>query len=118
MMNYGHHWRIVTRPRILARAGGVFADGRYLGGARCERCFAPDAYPLNVFQRSELDIAHLDGDREDDDALAALCRPCHRAHDYNDWARKFGAWVREKHAKRIAALDAGRPLLVMLQEHE
>jgi hypothetical protein len=40
---YGKVWREVTRPRILARAGGrLDADGKYLGGARCEQCGKPD----------------------------------------------------------------------------
>jgi hypothetical protein len=40
---YGKTWHTVTRPRILARAGGRFdANGRYLGGARCEQCGVPD----------------------------------------------------------------------------
>ena len=40
---YGREWREVVRPRILARAGGVFSHtGLYLGGARCEQCRVPD----------------------------------------------------------------------------
>jgi hypothetical protein len=36
---YGPNWQRVMRPRILRRAGGLFdVNGRYLGGARCERC--------------------------------------------------------------------------------
>lgn len=38
----GPAWQ-AARRRILERAGGRFAaDGRYLGGARCERCGKPD----------------------------------------------------------------------------
>lgn len=36
---YGRRWREETRPRILARAGGHFSEaGRYICGAKCERC--------------------------------------------------------------------------------
>lgn len=41
-----------TRARILARAGGVFdADGKYLGGAKCEKCQAPDRTVIARFKR-------------------------------------------------------------------
>lgn len=40
---YGHFWRTIVRPRILLRAGGQFNEkGKYLGGAKCERCGVPD----------------------------------------------------------------------------
>lgn len=40
---YGREWRTVVRPRILARAGGIFSHtGLYLGGACCEQCRVPD----------------------------------------------------------------------------
>jgi len=115
MTPYNHHWRTVVRPHILQRAGGIFENGDYKGCARCERCGRPDAL-LSVYQHSELDIAHLDGDRLDDDALAALCRKCHRALDYAEWAAKFSAWVRAERDRRAAEADSHRPILVYLQE--
>jgi len=67
---YGHRWRTVTRPRILARAGG-----------RCERC---------GFAHYFIDVAHLDQNPANDDEtnLAALCRLDHRRHDLSTWRRK------------------------------
>lgn len=89
---YGHRWRTVTRPRILQRAG-----------KSCERC--------GKFWH-KLEVAHLEippGEpgHDDDDNLAALCIPCHRRHDYPEWARK----CRETRAKRK---DRNRPLLVAM----
>lgn len=50
---YGREWREVTRPRILARAGGRFdAEGRYLGGAKCEQCGKPDREHVHVYRLS------------------------------------------------------------------
>lgn len=118
---YGHHWRTVIRPRILARAGGVFdSRGCYIGGASCERCRLPDVLPVGIWQRSQLDIAHLDGDitHQDDEDLAALCRRCHRALDFPEWAAKFGEWVRQQRKERIARKDSARPILKLLEEGE
>jgi hypothetical protein len=97
-----------TRPRILKRAGGQFEGDIYLGGAHCERCGIADVPIVSVWTRSELDIAHLDGvpGHDDDENLAALCRPCHRAHDLAEWAAKFGAWlVSERATERATVLD-------------
>jgi hypothetical protein len=46
-------WR-AKRQRILERAGGKFDGlGAYLGGARCERCGAPDRETIAVNRDSE-----------------------------------------------------------------
>lgn len=114
---YDHHWRTVTRPDALRRAGGVFDDaGTYLGGALCQRCGVPDPFPLSVWQHSTLDVAHLDGNTADssEDNLACLCRRCHRATDYTEWVAKFKAWVAREREARAARLDAGRPLLLLM----
>lgn len=115
---YGHHWRTVVRPRILARAGGLFENGQYIGGARCERCHLPDVLPITIWQHSTLDIAHLDGDtgHEDDADLAALCRRCHRALDFPEWAAKFARWVRHERGRRVERKDRARPILQLLEE--
>lgn len=83
---YGHHWRTVTRPRILERAGGC-----------CERC--------GVRPR-RIEVAHLDQHppNDADENLAALCPRCHHAADYTAWSMK----ARET---RRARKDHGRPLL-------
>jgi hypothetical protein len=100
---YSRRWRTITRPEVLRRAGGVFGDdGLYQGGARCARCQCPDIFPLSVWTRSQIDVAHLvtppgQPGHDDPDNLAALCRKDHRAADY-----------KEK--------DAERPILVYLQE--
>jgi hypothetical protein len=82
---YGHRWRTVTRPRILARDGN-----------RCRRCG----------RAVRLDVAHLDQNSANDDEtnLAALCRLDHRRHDLATWRRKC-------HETRAARKDAARPLL-------
>jgi 5-methylcytosine-specific restriction endonuclease McrA len=86
---YDYHWRTVTRPRILERAGRA-----------CERCHRP--WP-------PLDVAHLvippgQPGHDDDANLAVLCRRCHRAYDYVEWSRKC-------YETRSRRKDAGRPLL-------
>ena len=85
MRPYGHYWRTVIRPRIIER------DGR-----GCTRC--PSA--------GRLDVAHLDGDNthNQDANLAAMCRRCHRRHDYATWREK-------SHLTRAARKDRSRPLL-------
>ena len=84
---YGHRWRTVTRPLVLARCGG-----------RCERC--------HMIPIGGLDVAHLDQNPRNDDLenLAAVCSRCHHAIDYEVWAAK----ARET---RRARKDRGRPLL-------
>jgi len=83
---YGHRWRTVTRPLVLARCGG-----------RCERC--------RVIPR-RIEVAHLDGDprNNSENNLSGLCHSCHARHDYPIWAAK----ARET---RRARKDRGRPLL-------
>lgn len=101
---YGHTWRTVTRPRILARAGH-----------ECERCSIPDR-PMNA-RTSSLEIAHLDGQpklNESDENLACLCHRCHRQHDYPAWHAQFAAYLARRHEERIDAADAARPILVLL----
>jgi len=64
-----------------------------------------------------LEVAHLDGDRANDDPAnhLALCHPCHRALDYGDWARKMRATRLKNRAWQAVILaygrDAARPLL-------
>jgi hypothetical protein len=48
--------------------------------------------------------------------LAALCRRCHAANDYSTWSACYRAWQEKQRAERIAALDAGRPILQYLKE--
>lgn len=83
---YGHHWRTVTRPRVIKRCGG-----------RCERCGR---------RPRRIDVAHLDGDAENmaDENLAGLCSTCHKRHDYQRWAAKAIDTRRRRK-------DRGRPLL-------
>lgn len=88
MTPYGHRWRTVTRPHVLARAGH-----------RCERCG----------RAGRLDVAHVDQNPANDDEanLAAMCRLDHRRLDYTSWRRKC-------HETRAARKDAARPLLAVL----
>ncbi len=83
---YGHKWRTVTRPRVLARCGG-----------RCERCRVTPP---------RIEVAHLDQNphNDADENLAAVCSRCHHAIDYKVWAAKA-------RATRLARKDRGRPLL-------
>ena len=85
MTPYGHRWRTVTRPRILAR-----------DGHRCRRCG----------RATRLDVAHLDQNpaNNDEGNLEALCWLHHRRHDLATWRRKC-------HETRAARKDAARPLL-------
>ena len=116
---FGHRWRTVTRPRILARAGGVFdeATGDYIGSARCERCGRPDVPVVSVWQASEIDIAHLTGDvaGTQDSELAALCKPCHRAVDYRVWSLLFTTWLHRERQRKIDAADEARPILQIVR---
>ena len=117
---FGWHWRTVTRPRILARAGGkFFKAGRYLGFACCERCHAMELR-LAPGQPSMIEIAHLEippGEpgHDSDENLAALCRRCHRSHDYKAWAVRLHAWLYERWCARADAKDAARPILEVLR---
>lgn len=93
---YNWHWRTVTRPRILER-------DRYC----CLRCH-------QRFHASKLEVAHLvipptQPGHDDDDNLATMCQPCHKAFDYLEWARKC-------HETRCARKDPARPLLRALLE--
>ena len=83
---YGHHWRTVSRPRVLTRCGG-----------KCERCGR---------RPRRIEVAHLDGDARNrsDENLAGMCPTCHKQHDYAVWAAKALA-------TRRARKDRGRPLL-------
>lgn len=82
------------------------------------RCQTPDVYPLSVWQRSQIECAHLNGDPSDDseENTAALCHPCHRALDYNQWAAAFRAWLLREADERRARKDRERPILTLLQE--
>lgn len=118
---YARKWRTVTRPAILLRAGGRFDGGQYRGAAKCFRCGHIDCMHGG---RSELDVAHLviqpgDPGHDEDTNLSALCRPCHRAHDYQQWARLHRAWLQEQRRRRLARKDAARPILeqIELEDH-
>lgn len=116
---YDYYWQNTTRPRILRRAFGRFDEkGKYQGAAKCEKCGYIDCV---LGGRSELDIAHLvipagDPGHDDDTNLAALCRKCHRAHDYASWAAKFSAWLKGERDRKIEERDRERPILQLLQE--
>jgi len=119
LKHYGHRWRTLTRPAILARTGGVFdSAGRYLGGARCMRCGTPDVYPVGVWLRSILECAHLNGEAADnsEENTAALCHRCHKAADYAHWILAYRAWAIAEREKRLDEKDAGRPVLATLKE--
>lgn len=93
---YGHRWRTITRPALLIKC-------RTYGGYRCQ---GPCA---RVLHSDQLDGAHLvvQAPAPGHDApenVAMLCRRCHRAHDYESWARKC-------YETRCARKDRARPLL-------
>lgn len=117
---FGRTWRMKTRPRILARAGGHLDEqGQYTGGASCERCGVPDYAVLSIWVRSTMEIAHLDqnpGPDVSDDRLACLCHKCHRQHDYQHWALEFGAWLDRQRELRVEKKDNERPILRYLKE--
>lgn len=114
---YGHHWRTVTRPAILRRAGGRFNEqGTYIGYAKCEKCGHIDCMHDG---RSELDVAHLviqpgEPGHDADTNLGALCHTCHRAHDYAQWAIAYRAWLTEQVRLRTERKDNERPILMLL----
>lgn len=125
---YGWHWRTVVRPRALLRAGGRFSDelplidgetpkGKYLGGAKCQ-CGCGEVDPIPLTGRSKLEAAHLDQTpgHDDDDNICMLAHSCHRRHDYTQWAEEYGKFVRARKAQAIAAADAARPILQLLEE--
>ena len=83
---YGRRWREVTRPKILARSGGICE-----GCGRCPR---------------HIEVAHLDHTpaHDDDGNLRAWCSTCHRRHDYP-------RWLMNSRETRCARKDQARPLL-------
>ena len=91
---YGHRWRTVLRPETLHR-----------DNYKCVRCGMPWTH--------KLDVAHLDGDPSNNapENRAALCRRCHRAHDYQEWLRK-------RHETMAARKDARRPILQFGQDDQ
>src|ERR1041384_1351637 len=109
---YGHHWRTVPRPAILRRAGGNFDDdGRYTGGACCQRCGMADVAYISIWQRSLLECAHLDGNPADDseENTAALCNGCHHGKkngiDYPAWVAQYRAWKIAERERRLDQKD-------------
>lgn len=81
----------------------------------CERCHAEDQ-PDGLY--SELERAHLDGDRANDapENVAVLCRTCHRRHDMAEWLQAHRAWRAAEREKKIDAADRARPILAMLEQ--
>ena len=100
--SYSYTWR-KRRPEDLARASYA-----------CARCYAEDQ-PMGLY--SELERAHLNGDRTNDapENVAVLCRTCHRRHDKDEWLALYRAYLERKRQERIDALDAARPILQFLQ---
>jgi len=101
---FGHHWRTVTRPRILARA-----IAEYIGD------WMPGLLPTHIpcewchiwVPRSKIQVAHLYlapgvPGHDADGNLAALCSACHGSHDYSSRAL-------ESFLTRTAKSDAARP---------
>jgi hypothetical protein len=116
---YGRHWRSITRPAILRRAGGRFdEDGNYQGAAKCSKCGWIDCLPNG---RSELDVAHLvippgEPGHDDETNLACLCHNrCHRATDLKEWSIKYRAWLIQAREERIARKDRERPIFTLLE---
>ena len=48
--------------------------------------------------------------------LAALCKRCHRRHDYAGWSVKFRHYLEIEKERRIDRKDAERPLLMLCSE--
>jgi hypothetical protein len=101
MSGYSYTWRR-RRGEDLARASYA-----------CERCHAEDQ-PFGCY--SNLERAHLDGDRSNDapENVAVLCRTCHRRHDHTEWLALYRIYLELQRQRRIDALDAARPILQML----
>jgi 5-methylcytosine-specific restriction endonuclease McrA len=101
---YGHIWRTKLRPETLQR-----------DCYECVRCCKPDR-PMGL--RSNLEVAHLDGDKWNNapENLAILCPTCHKAQDYEPWSKKYRAWLVEERERRVAEKDASRPILAYLKE--
>lgn len=60
---YGPQWKHVTRPLILARAGGKITgpdSGPYVyhGGAHCEQCGRPDRTTVELITVKDLEAGH------------------------------------------------------------
>jgi len=100
-LRYSYTWR-KRRPEDLAQA--FYA---------CQRCDAEDQ-PFGLY--SELERAHLDGDRTNDapENVAVLCRTCHRRLDHAEWLALYRAWLAVEREKRIDRMDAERPILKFL----
>ncbi len=100
---YSYAWRH-RRPTDLSNAAYA-----------CQRCDVEDK-PQGLY--SQLERAHLDGDRTNDapENVAVLCRICHRKHDMPTWLEARRTWLEAEKARRIAEKDAARPILVFLAE--
>ena len=105
MTAYSYAWRR-SRPADLAA-----------GYYECARCYIPDR-PMGP-RHSMLERAHLDGDSRNDDPsnILLLCRTCHRRHDKEDWLADRRVYLERVRAEKVEALDAGRPILVMLEAY-
>lgn len=102
MPRYSYAWRR-RRGEDLANAGYA-----------CARCQVEDQ-PFGT--HSQLERAHLDGNRENDapENVAVLCRVCHRRHDKVEWLAAYRAWLASERGRRADKNDAARPILLMLR---
>ncbi len=100
---YGHLWRTLFRPATIALAGG-----------RCEWCGVYETpRPRRKGERSNLTVAHLDGDafNNAEENLACLCWLCHNAHDYPVRAKAHRRWRRERAVVLTSIMEVCRPRL-------
>jgi hypothetical protein len=103
---FGHHWRTVTRPRIIARAIQEFGRIDWLP---LTEDYAPCEWCHEWALKSRIQVAHLvippgEPGHDDDSNLVALCRSCHDQYDFQ--TRAEAAWL-----TRTARKDPARPLL-------
>jgi hypothetical protein len=108
----GPAWR-ATRRRILERAGGQFDErGKYLGGAKCERCKVPDRELIARIDKYPGWWFTLDGEAHDSTGELKFS---FRGSEFDAPDRLVGIVVTLAHLNRQAGDDRDENLAALCQ---
>ena len=107
---FGHRWRTVTRPLILARAlAENIATFGVVDWLPLTDNYCPCEWCHDWWEKRQIQVAHLvippgNPGHDDPSNLVALCRTCHDQYDHQ--SRPEARWLTS-----TAKKDGGRPLL-------